>query len=1307
MRSVGHPISASLLLLLLSLLPAGATGAPPAVLAGSADYLVDVWDTDRGLPHYSVIALAQTRDGYLWAATNEGLVRFDGSRFQITTTANTAGFSGDFVISLLADRSGRLWAGTDHGVACLSNGRWLAYHGGQGLPRNELASRIFEDKNGTILVVVDRQLFALQEGRFVLRAPPRGDDWRGYAQSGGDVWAYGFRSLALWDGHTWNPVSLPADLGAVQGIAPARGGGLWISGERAICRYRNGSWTRPLPIPAGVDFRASILLEDSLGNLWAGDESRGILAFTKNGRVLSFARAEGIPHLQTRAMLEDAEGNIWVGTVGGGMARIKPRAIFNYGEAHGLMEPIVDSIAEESPERMLIGTYGGGLVRFLRDSARFTPPLLTPDGRRGARELSLSVLTGPAGTWGVTFDDGLFRLRANAVEAVPNCALQRKWTSALLRGSDGALWMATEDGLASCREGVLTRYGPESGLPEGAITALAEEPDGSLLAGGTAGIFRGRAGRFARVGAKGMAATGRIVALYADARGGIWIAAKGRGLHLLRGDRAIPVWPLPGMPYSITITSIMEDDAGRFWLPTSTQGLVAVARTALEAVAAGKTERVRYLWLRKGDGLDSNDFRADCHPAAIKASDGTLWFATMRGVAVVYPNRLRESTWIPPVHIQSVSVDGLPVPATETITIPAGSRRLEIDCGAPMFSSPQQIRFEYRLDGFDGNWTESSLSSASYSGLRPGNYVFHVRAGTAGGPWNEQGARIRLHVLHFFWETTWFGLVVLFSLTAFTGGLVHRYNGAKLARQSAQIATERGLRQDLERVQSILRISEERFSKAFRSSPFPIAICTLRDRSFADANDAFLRALGCTPDQLIGRSLGEFESSGGAAGLDSLAALLDRAEEVRGIEIPFVTRTGKTICMLTSAVPIELDGRPCLLIAANDITEHKRLEEQLAEAQKLESLGRLAGGVAHDFNNLLTVINGYTEMLLDQAEDGSSDRDFLTEIHRAGEHASALTGQLLSFSRKQLTAPRALSLNQQVQEVTKLLQRLLGENISIVTVFGRELDDVMADPGQINQVLMNLAVNARDAMPSGGRLTIETCNLTVDAGSASAHPEVPPGAYVLLTVSDTGFGMDAEVRASIFEPFFTTKPSGKGTGLGLATVHGIVRQSAGWITVSSQRGKGTTFFIYLPRAAAAASTASTVPAAPLAEPSGDETILLVEDQLEVREIARRSLASAGYRIIEAHDGASALERSAAFPDPIHLLLTDVVMPGMDGVELAARLVAARSAMRVLYMSGYTDRAAIPGNPEVSCIAKPFTPVSLIRKVRETLGQTLS
>ena len=276
---------------------------------------MDVWDTDRGLPHYSVIALAQTRDGYLWAATNEGLVRFDGSSFEITTTANTAGFPGDFVISLLADRSGRLWAGTDHGVACLSNGRWLAYHGGQGLPRNELASRIFEDKNGTILVVVDRQLFALQEGRFVLRAPPSGDDWHGYAQSGGDLWAYGFRSLAFWDGQTWRPVSLPADLGAVQGIAPARGGGMWISGERAIRSYRNGSWTRPLPIPAGVDFRASILLEDSLGNLWAGDESRGILAFTKDGRVLSFARAEGIPHLQTRAMLEDAEGNIWVGTV--------------------------------------------------------------------------------------------------------------------------------------------------------------------------------------------------------------------------------------------------------------------------------------------------------------------------------------------------------------------------------------------------------------------------------------------------------------------------------------------------------------------------------------------------------------------------------------------------------------------------------------------------------------------------------------------------------------------------------------------------------------------------------------------------------------------------------------------------------------------------------------------------------------------------------------------------------------------------------------------------------------------------------
>ena len=382
----------------------------------------------------------------------------------------------------------------------------------------------------------------------------------------------------------------------------------------------------------------------------------------------------------------------------------------------------------------------------------------------------------------------------------------------------------------------------------------------------------------------------------------------------------------------------------------------------------------------------------------------------------------------------------------------------------------------------------------------------------------------------------------------------------------------------------------------------------------------------------------------------------------------------------------------------------KLSEEQLIQAQKMEAIGRLAGGVAHDFNNLLTVINGYSELMEAQLPDDEDLRSSLREIHRAGERAAALTRQLLAFSRKQVLQPELLDLNAVVSEVEKLLRRLIGEDVALVTRLDPALGSVKADPGQLEQVLMNLAVNARDAMPEGGTLTIETANAMLDTGFAMAHPGARSGEYAVLTVADTGIGMSDEVRSHAFEPFFTTKDQGKGTGLGLATAYGIVKQSDGYITVDSEAGRGTTFRIYLPRAAGAA-VPSGLGERPAQSPRGTETILLVEDEPGVRRLSRTILEAQGYSVLEAASGDEALKVARSHTGVIHLVATDVIMPGMSGRVLWDRLRVLRPDARVLFMSGYTDDAiARHGVLErgIAFLQKPFTPQRLAEKVREVL-----
>jgi len=520
-------------------------------------------------------------------------------------------------------------------------------------------------------------------------------------------------------------------------------------------------------------------------------------------------------------------------------------------------------------------------------------------------------------------------------------------------------------------------------------------------------------------------------------------------------------------------------------------------------------------------------------------------------------------------------------------------------------------------------------------------------------------------------------------------------------------AIERELREAKGR--AALRASEAGYETLVEHAPIGIYRSTPQGR-FVSANQALVRMLGYAS---VADVLRLDMARDVYADPAERQRLLDRDtytdREYDEVEATWKRTDGRLLTVQLSVRAVRDGARQVQYYETfvRDVTDQRRLQQQLVQSQKMEAVGRLAGGIAHDFNNLLTVITSYSDLLLEDLGREDAKREDVEQIRKAADGAAALTRQLLAFSRQQVLEPRVVSLSAVVSGVEKMLRRVLGEDVDLCTVLDPDLGSVKADVGQLEQVLMNLAVNARDAMPTGGKLTIETADVDHDPDYARDHDAAPVSQFVMLAVSDTGVGMDEATKARIFEPFFTTKEPGKGTGLGLATVYGIVKQSGGFIWVYSEPGRGTAFKIYLPRVDAPAPGRAADPG-PAAVPRGTETVLLVEDAAAVRAVTREVLERQGYVVLEAPNGEAALHLAQKHRGPIHLLLTDVVMPVMSGRQLADQLAPVRPDMKVLYASGYTDDSVVRHGvleEGTAYLQKPFTPERLARKVRDVLDST--
>jgi PAS domain S-box-containing protein len=555
----------------------------------------------------------------------------------------------------------------------------------------------------------------------------------------------------------------------------------------------------------------------------------------------------------------------------------------------------------------------------------------------------------------------------------------------------------------------------------------------------------------------------------------------------------------------------------------------------------------------------------------------------------------------------------------------------------------------------------------------------------------------------------WLGVPLKSGTTSIGALVVQSYNeNARFAVRDREIlkfvSQQLAAAIEHKRYEEALRRSEARSRSLILSAAFGICRCTLGGR-FLDVNPALINMLGHASVEDVLQLDVKRQVFVNPLELDRLVEDYRRTGSLNGVEVQWRRKDARVIIVRLSGGAATITDEPgeVLELIAEDITDRRQLEEQLRQAQKMDAVGRLAGGVAHDFNNLLMVINGYTEVLLEQLEKGSAMHQKVESIQQAADRAATLTRQLLAFSRKQLLELKVVDVNTVIGDMERLLRPLIGENIELVTHLSSETGHTRADAGQLEQVIMNLVVNAKDSMPEGGKITVQSSDVTVPQNFRE-HRFIQPGRYAVISVADSGHGMDKETQSRIFEPFFTTKEKGKGTGLGLSTVYGIVKQSNGYVFAQSEPGAGTTFYVYLPRVEDA--TEELIPAqSPQNESGGCETVLLVEDEESVRELVRVTLVARGYNVLEAENGERGLHIAESYKEHIHILITDVVMPGIGGRELAKMLLALRPDISVLYLSGYTEDAVVTQGalgPGTGFLQKPFTLQNLAKKVREVI-----
>jgi PAS domain S-box-containing protein len=992
----------------------------------------------------------------------------------------------------------------------------------------------------------------------------------------------------------------------------------------------------------------------------------------------------------------------------------------------------VRAFCEDTDGRLWIGTYHGGIDLFHRETMSFSRPGNRPGLDRLNRLTVMSMAPDPSGDiWIGTFPGRMVRFDPDAgqisevrLPAAPGLRNPGP-VRALLVEDDGAVWAGTYgSGLYRRDPGdaSLTRFGhladdPQS-LGHDEVWALLQDRSGTIWIGTNGGLCRHHrdSGSFTtfchRPGDTTSLGSDRVRAIHEDRSGTIWVGTYGGGLN--RFDRESETFTRIGTGSGLqsnVVYGITEDRLGRLWISTN-QGLTRYD----PATAAART------W-HQHDGLQNNEFNAG---AWLHTSEGEMLFGGISGFNIFRPEQIENNPHPPQVAFTGFRVFNSPVPPgpdaqgrtiidreiTEAppVTLTHRDYVITIEFASLHFSAPEKNSYAYRMVGFEERWNHvGGRGHATYTNLPPGRYTFRVMAANKDGVWNREGISLAITILPPFWSTAWFRALAVLLLVVLVLA-IHALRTRRI-RERNRLLEEMNAKLNLQisermRAEEARQESEERYRTLFEDSP--LGVCHLDEKGcLLECNKKLVEILGHPRSALVGSRISDIIRD------ERLRTAVDQA--ITSSRIGFYEGQlsprdpGLLIQVRAMFKRITLESGTFLgaMGVVEDITEGKRLESQLRQSQKMEAVGRLAGGVAHDFNNLLTVILGYTELLLSRLNAEDQSHRPVALIDSAGRRAASVTSQLLAFSRKQILKPEVLQLNDLITDMEKMLRPLLGESIQLVTSLSPAIWPMEADPGQIEQVLMNLIINARDAMADGGLLTIRTGSVTLEEPLNQNSFVIPAGDHVTLEVMDNGSGMSQDTRRRIFDPFFTTKEKGKGTGLGLSTVYGIIKQSGGYILVESEKGKGAVFRMYFPRSEGPA--AEPEPVAPVGHSASNrslsETILLVEDEDAVRNLLAETLEEQGYHLVTAADGERALDLAASMEGPLHLILTDVVMPGISGPELVEQLKPLHPTAAVLYMTGYTDEVIVQHGvlePGVRLLNKPLNIHTLLAGVRQAL-----
>ncbi len=1282
-------------------------------------YTHRVWQSEQGLPQNSVNAITQDAAGYLWLATQEGLVRFDGIDLYVVDKKHLSSLKTNYVWTLIATPDSSLWfALQGGGLYRLKNSSLKEYSVAHGLPSNHVEA-LHVDRHGRLWIgthdglaeaVGDSFIVHLRGEAFlhyevqVITSDGEGALWIGTNGGGLFKMQHGtLRRFTARDG-------LPADV--IVALHVDGKGGMLVGTSLGV-RVVRGDSIVPFEVDGTVLRETALSFHrDHSGSLWIGTAGKGLIRVSNN-RSESFGPDQGLSDGFVKSLFEDREGNLWIGTYSGGLNLLTDGLFHRFTRKEGLSNDFILSVCEDASGTMWFGTYGGG-VNTLRSKAIPITPLKVP---LPIDIVSSLLLDDDGGMWIGTYGGGLVKRTKDGrmFSYTVRRGLPTNFILSLMKDSRGTLWVGTTNGLARISGQDVKTIRLTDRANQYPVVALCETKDGIIwfaTEGGGLGQFA-PAGLAFFTSAQGLP-TDLITALFEDEEGTLWIGTDGGGLVRYRNNRFVTIDSRAGLGDDV-VFCVLDDGHGNLWM-SSNKGIFRVNRQALNKYADGELERITSISYGRGDGMESNECTGRRQPVAWRKSDGTLWFSTTKGVVMVDPTHLGLRTSPIPLVIEAVIAENGPVSTSRDVTLAPGVDRLEIRYTALTFRAPEKVRFRYRLEGVEERWIEAGMRrSAFYTNLGPGSYVFAVQAEHADGRWAANEARVYLTIRPFFYQTWYFigGVVCAFLLLGYAGYRLRTMRLRGREQELRKLVRERTKDLELEiqerrKVEEALRASEQRFRDIVEHSTNLFYVHDT-NHVLTYVSPQSIDFLGYSPGEALVRWT-EFltDHPMNSIGIERTERAIATGQRQPKYELELRRKDGRKILVEVHEAPVVRYGKTVAIVGAlTDITDRKRLEEQLRQASKLQSIGVLAGGIAHNFNNILGIILAYASMLRRERANVTRFQDGLEAIHKTVERGAALVRQLLTFARRTDVNLQVVDVNTTVRELVSMVNETFPKTVSFKLDLEEELPPVQIDPNQFHQVLLNLCVNARDAMMGEGILTLRTAK--VDSSDfLRRFPLAESGEYVSVAVADTGVGIDESIKQKIFEPFFTTKEVGKGTGLGLSVVYGIVESHKGLIDLTSTVGRGTTFTVYLPAAkerdGVSVGTDGTIPEAR----GGEETILVVEDEHMLVDLLRSLLERKGYTVLTAEEGDEALQLFAEKHRQIDLVLMDVGLPKVSGWEALQSMRERDPNIPIILASGYLGAEAEERSLEAGAsayISKPYVPETVHAIVRRVLDGT--